>query len=136
MSEFSTSGDRITPIFDLPLNHRVQAMRVDYEPGGTTPWPHRHPYGAFVYVIDGAVRMGEPTDQRGRSCVRATPSMSRLERCTACRRTRATAKFASLLAVFVVPEGQSQPLPEARRKPDTFAGKDAGGLHPQGSSTM
>ena len=42
-AEFSTNGDRIIPVFDLPLNHRVQATRVDYEPGGTTQWPHRHP---------------------------------------------------------------------------------------------
>jgi hypothetical protein len=47
-AEFSTNGDRITPVFDLALNHRVQATRVDYEPGGTTEWPHQHPYGAFV----------------------------------------------------------------------------------------
>jgi quercetin dioxygenase-like cupin family protein len=56
--QFSANGDRITPVFDLPFNHRVQAIRVEYQPGGSTPWPHRHPFGAFAYVIDGAVKMG------------------------------------------------------------------------------
>src|ERR671933_411864 len=34
----------------------VQAIRVDYEPGGFTPATHRHPAGAYVYVIDGSVK--------------------------------------------------------------------------------
>ena len=35
----------------------VQAIRVDYEPGGFSP-AHRHPAGAYVYVIDGSVMFG------------------------------------------------------------------------------
>ena len=105
MYEFSANGDRITPVFDLPLNHRVQAMRVDYEPGGTTSWPHRHPYGAFVYVIDGAVRMG--LDDRPEQTLRAGDSF--YEPPGALHGVSANASDsepATLLAVFVVPEGQ------------------------------
>ena len=55
---YSETGDRITPVLDLPLDLRVQAIRVDYAPGGHTAGTHRHPPGAYVYVIDGAVAMG------------------------------------------------------------------------------
>ena len=54
----SDTGDRITPVLDLRLGLRVQAIRVDYAPGGHTPGTHRHPPGAYVYVIDGADSMG------------------------------------------------------------------------------
>jgi quercetin dioxygenase-like cupin family protein len=111
MSEgFTTNGDRITPVFDLPLNHRVQAMRVDYEPGGTTPWPHRHPYGAFVYVIKGAVKMaldGQPeqTLLAGDSLYEPPGALH------AVSENASDSEPASLLAVFVVPEGQESAIP-------------------------
>lgn len=106
MSEqFSDSGDRVTPVFDLPLNHSVQAMRVDYEPGGTTTWPHRHPYGAFVHVIDGSVRMsleGEPAQvlHTGESLYEPPGALH------AVSENASDSEPASLLAVYVVPEGQ------------------------------
>ena len=36
----------------------VQAVRVDYEPGGFTRGTHRHPASAYVYVIEGSVMFG------------------------------------------------------------------------------
>ena len=51
------TGERVTPVLDFPSRDRmsVQAIRVDYEPGGFTRGTHRHPSGAYVYVIDGSV---------------------------------------------------------------------------------
>jgi quercetin dioxygenase-like cupin family protein len=54
----SGSGERVTPVLDFPSRDglSVQAIRVDYEPGGYTRGTHRHPAGAYVYVIDGSVK--------------------------------------------------------------------------------
>src|SRR5215217_2953123 len=50
------TGERVTPVLDFPSRHgRVNAIRVDYEPGGFTAGTHRHPAGAYVYVIEGSV---------------------------------------------------------------------------------
>jgi quercetin dioxygenase-like cupin family protein len=53
----SDSGERVTEVLDFPSRDglAVQAIRVDYEPGGFTRGTHRHPAGAYVYVIDGSV---------------------------------------------------------------------------------
>src|SRR4051794_10652611 len=62
----SGTGERVTPVLDFPSRDglSVQAIRVDYEPGGFTRATHRHPAGAYVYVIDGSVEFvvgdGEP----------------------------------------------------------------------------
>ena len=62
----SGTGERVTPVLDFPSRDglSVQAIRVDYEPGGFTRGTHRHPAGAYVYVIDGSVEFvvgdGEP----------------------------------------------------------------------------
>jgi quercetin dioxygenase-like cupin family protein len=62
----SGTGERVTRVLDFPSRDglSVQAIRVDYEPGGFTRGTHRHPAGAYVYVIDGSVefvvRDGEP----------------------------------------------------------------------------
>src|SRR5215208_4048182 len=62
----SGTGERVTPVLDCPSRDglSVQAIRVDYEPGGFTRGTHRHPAGAYVYVIDGSVKFvvgdGEP----------------------------------------------------------------------------
>jgi quercetin dioxygenase-like cupin family protein len=103
--QFTSDGDRITPVFDLPLVHRVEAKRIDYEPGGGTPWPHRHPFGAFVYVIEGSVRMGlddEPSRvlHAGDSFHEPPGALHGLSE------NASETEPASLLAVFVVPEGQ------------------------------
>ena len=56
----SDTGERVTPVLDFPSRDglSVQAIRVDYEPGGFTERAHRHPAGAYVYVIDGSVEFG------------------------------------------------------------------------------
>src|SRR5919206_485056 len=53
----SGTGERVTAVLDFPSRDglSVQAIRVDYEPGGFTRGTHRHPAGAYVYVIDGSV---------------------------------------------------------------------------------
>jgi quercetin dioxygenase-like cupin family protein len=53
------SGERVTSVLDFPWrDRRVNAIRVDYEPGGFTRGTHRHPAGAYVYVIEGSVIFG------------------------------------------------------------------------------
>jgi quercetin dioxygenase-like cupin family protein len=54
----SGTGERVTPVLDFPSRDglSVQAIRVDYEPGGFTRGAHRHPAGAYEYVIDGSVK--------------------------------------------------------------------------------
>ena len=56
----SDTGERVTPVLEFPSRDGlvVQAIRVDYEPAGFTRGTHRHPPGAYVYVIDGSVMFG------------------------------------------------------------------------------
>src|SRR2546423_12466388 len=56
----SGTGERVTEVLDFPSRDglSVQAVRVDYEPGGFTSGTHRHPAGAYVYVIEGSVMFG------------------------------------------------------------------------------
>ena len=56
----SETGERVTEVLDFPLRDglAVQAVRVDYEPGGFTRGTHRHPAGAYVYVMNGSVMFG------------------------------------------------------------------------------
>jgi len=58
MSE-SDNGERVTPVLDFPARDglAVHAVRVDYAPGGFSA-SHRHPAGAYVYVMDGSVLFG------------------------------------------------------------------------------
>jgi hypothetical protein len=51
----SDTGERVTPVLEFPSRDGlvVQAIRVDYEPAGFTRGTHRHPAGAYVYVIEG-----------------------------------------------------------------------------------
>ena len=55
----SRTGERVTPVLDFPSHDAlpVHAIRVGYEPGGFSR-VHRHPAGAYVYVIDGSVLFG------------------------------------------------------------------------------
>ena len=60
----SDTGEHVTPVLDFPSRDglAVQAVRVDYEPGGFSP-VHRHPAGAYVYMIDGSVMFGVDGDE-------------------------------------------------------------------------
>ena len=51
------SGERVTPVLDFPSRDglAVQAIRVDYEPGGFTRGTHRHPAGESFYEPPGAL---------------------------------------------------------------------------------
>ena len=53
------TGEHVTPVLDYPSPAgRVNAVRVDYDPGGFTFCTHRHPAGAYVYVMEGSVEFG------------------------------------------------------------------------------
>ena len=53
------TGEHVTPVLDFPSPAgRVNAVRVDYDPGGFTQGTHRHPAGAYVYVMEGSVEFG------------------------------------------------------------------------------
>jgi quercetin dioxygenase-like cupin family protein len=53
------NGEHHTDVFDFPGREgRVRALRVDYDPGGYTRGTHRHPPGAYVYVLKGSVEFG------------------------------------------------------------------------------
>jgi quercetin dioxygenase-like cupin family protein len=56
----SDNGESVTPVLDFPTRDglAVNAVRVDYLPGGYTRGTHRHPTGAYVYVIHGSVMFG------------------------------------------------------------------------------
>jgi quercetin dioxygenase-like cupin family protein len=55
----SDTGEHVNPVLDFPARDglAVHAVRVDYDPGGFSA-EHRHPAGAYVYVIDGSVMFG------------------------------------------------------------------------------
>jgi quercetin dioxygenase-like cupin family protein len=54
----SDTGERVTEVLDYPApGGRVNGVRVDYEPGGFSA-THRHPAGAYVYVMEGSVLFG------------------------------------------------------------------------------
>ena len=56
----SDTGETVTDVLHYPWRDGrvVHAIRVDYEPGGFTSGAHRHPAGAYVYVIEGSVMFG------------------------------------------------------------------------------
>jgi quercetin dioxygenase-like cupin family protein len=103
----SDTGERVTDVLNLPSRDGlvVNAVRVDYEPGGFSP-VHRHPAGAYVYVIDGSVIFGiddrEPVELKaGDSFYEPPGALHRMSR-------NASQKLpASLLAFFVLDEGES-----------------------------
>jgi len=107
---------------DAPVQHRrachsrarlpvsdglfVQAIRVDYEPGGFAGATHRHPAGAYVYVIDGSVEFvvgdGEPIVlNAGESFCEPPGALHSVSRNVSGDVT------ASLIAFFVLRDGES-----------------------------
>jgi quercetin dioxygenase-like cupin family protein len=103
----SDTGERVTTVLDLPSRDGlvVNAVRVDYEPGGLSP-VHRHPAGAYVYVIDGSVIFG--IDDREPVVLRAGDSFYEPPGALHGVSRNASQELpASMLAFFVLGEGES-----------------------------
>jgi quercetin dioxygenase-like cupin family protein len=103
----SDNGERVTDVFNLPSRDGliVNAVRVDYEPGGFSP-VHRHPAGAYVYVLDGSVIFG--IDDREPVVLEAGDSFYEPPGALhAVSRNASQELPASLLAFFVLGEGES-----------------------------
>src|SRR4051794_26247385 len=104
----SGTGERVTPVLDFPSRDglSVQAIRVDYEPGGFTSGTHRHPAGAYVYVIDGSVEFvvgdGEPIVLKAGQSFYEPPGARH-----AVSRNASRDVPASLIAFFVLGDGES-----------------------------
>src|SRR5215212_3432217 len=104
----SGTGERVTPVLDFPSRDglSVQVIRVDYEPGGFARGTHRHPAGAYVYVIDGSVLFGID----GRDPVRLDAGQSFYEPPGALHSVSRNASDevpASLIAFFVLSDGET-----------------------------
>jgi quercetin dioxygenase-like cupin family protein len=102
------TGERVTPVLDFPFRDGlvVSAIRVDYEPGGFTAGTHRHPAGAYVYIIDGSVMFGVD----GRDPVVLKAGESFFEPPGALHSVSRNASDdvpASLIAFFVLGDGES-----------------------------
>jgi quercetin dioxygenase-like cupin family protein len=104
----SGAGERVTPVLDFPSRDglSVQAIRVDYEPGGFTRATHRHPAGAYVYVIDGSVEFvvgdSEPIVLRAGGSFYEPPNALH-----SVSRNASEDLPASLIAFFVLGDGES-----------------------------
>jgi quercetin dioxygenase-like cupin family protein len=102
------TGEHVTPVLDFPSRDglAVQAIRVDYEPGGFTRGTHRHPAGAYVYVIDGSVAFGlddgEPVVLKAGESFYEPPGALH-----SVSRNASKDAPASLIAFFVLGEGES-----------------------------
>jgi quercetin dioxygenase-like cupin family protein len=104
---YSDSGERVTPVLDFPSPHgRVNAIRVDYTPGGFTSGTHHHPAGAYVYVIEGSVIFaldrGEPFEFKAGESFYEPPGALH-----STSRNASPQLPASLIAFFVLAENQS-----------------------------
>ena len=102
------SGEHITTVLDHPSRdgQHVTAIRVDYAPGGSTPGTHRHPAGAYVYVIDGSVIFG--IDDREPVVLKAGESFYEPPGALHSVSRNASGDVpASLIAFFVLGEGES-----------------------------
>ena len=104
----SGTGERVTPVLDFPSRDglSVQAIRVDYEPGGFTRGTHRHPAGAYVYVIAGSVMFGidggEPFELKAGASFYEPPGALH-----SVSRNASGDVPASLIAFFVLGDGES-----------------------------
>jgi quercetin dioxygenase-like cupin family protein len=101
------TGERVTDVLDFPWRDglAVQAARVDYAPGGFSG-VHKHPAGAYVYVIEGSVLFGIDHDEP----VLLKAGDSFYERPGAVHSVSRNASEelpASLIAFFVLGEGES-----------------------------
>jgi quercetin dioxygenase-like cupin family protein len=109
---FSESGERVTEVLDFPWrDRRVNAVRVDYTPGGSTSAAHRHPAGAYVYVMDGSVLCGLD----GREPIVVAAGESFYEPPGVLHSVSANASDdvpASMIAFFVLEDGQAPTVDE------------------------
>jgi len=101
------TGERVTPVLHFPSRDglSVQAIRVDYEPGGFTSGTHRHPAGAYVYVTEGSVMFG--IDDREPVLLKAGESFYEPPGALHSVSRNASRDLpASLIAFFVLGEGE------------------------------
>jgi quercetin dioxygenase-like cupin family protein len=102
------TGEHVTGVLDFPWRDRlaVEAIRVDYEPGGFTRGTHRHPAGAYVYVIEGSVLFalddGEPILLKAGESFYEPPGAVH-----SVSRNASEDAPASLIAFFVLAEGET-----------------------------
>ena len=98
------TGERVTTVLDFPSpDGRVNAVRVDYEPGGYSG-THRHPAGAYVYVMEGSVMFG--IDNRDAVLLKAGDSFYEPPGALhSISRNASEEQPASLIAFFVLAEG-------------------------------
>ena len=104
---YSDTGERVTPVLDFPSRDglSVQAIRVDYGPGGFTRGTHRHPAGAYVYVMQGSVEFG--LDDREPVVLKAGESFYEPPGALhSVSRNASEDVPASLIAFFVLAEGE------------------------------
>jgi quercetin dioxygenase-like cupin family protein len=103
----SDTGERVTEVLNEPSRDGgvVNAVRVDYEPGGWSR-AHRHPAGAYVYVIEGSVIFGIDDDEHvvlnaGDSFYEPPGALH------AVSRNASQDAPASIIAFFMLSEGES-----------------------------
>jgi quercetin dioxygenase-like cupin family protein len=106
------TGERVSDVFDFPSRYgHVQAVRVEYEPDGFTPRAHRHPAGAYVYVLEGSVVFGvdddDPVVLAAGDVFYEPPGALH-----AVSRNASQHERASLLAFFVLAEGETATVNE------------------------
>jgi quercetin dioxygenase-like cupin family protein len=104
---YSKTGERVTPVLQFPARDGlvVHAIRVDYAPAGFTHGTHRHPAGAYVYVIDGSVMF--QLDDREPVILKAGDSFYEPPGALhAVSRNASDQRPASLIAFFVLGEGE------------------------------
>jgi quercetin dioxygenase-like cupin family protein len=106
------TGERVIDVLDFPFRDgRVNAARVDYTPGGFTPVAHRHPAGAYVYVIEGSVEFG--IDDRDPFVLHAGESYYEPPGALhSVSRNASPDVPASMIAFFVLADGEQPTVPE------------------------
>jgi quercetin dioxygenase-like cupin family protein len=109
----SDTGERVIPVLDFPSRHglAVHAVRVDYEPGGFSR-VHRHPAGAYVYVIHGSVMFG--IDDRAPVLLKAGDSFYEPPGALhSLSRSASEEVPATFIAFFVLDDGESPTVEDA-----------------------
>jgi quercetin dioxygenase-like cupin family protein len=108
----SNTGEHLSTVLHFPFRDGldVEALRVDYAPGGFTSGMHRHPAGAYVYVIEGSVMFGidngDPVKlEAGESFYEPPGALHSVSR------NASQDMPASLIAFFVLPDGERATVP-------------------------